>query len=112
MVLAAPIMDVEDSDHLVGDAVPAVVKGGGLVLRPQRYHHQVVAGTRHVEQDDQGTNGRRLAHRRALLGAAERGGGVKKSCTHIRTSGAVSFSPNKKNRHAQKCNYYPASTCK
>lgn len=77
--LAANIIDVVHSDyHLVGDTVPAVVEGGGLVLRPQRYHHQVVAGTGHVEQDDQGANGRRLAHRCALLGAPERGVGVKK----------------------------------
>lgn len=53
---------VGEEHHLVGDAIPAVVEGGGLVLRPQCDHHQVVAGTGHVEQDDQSTDGRRLAH--------------------------------------------------
>lgn len=59
--------------HLVGDAVPAIVEGGGPVLRRQRHHHQVVASARHVQQDDHGADGRGLAHRRALQGAAEAG---------------------------------------
>lgn len=73
--------------HLVGDAVPAIVEGGGPVLRRQRHHHQVVAGARHVQQDDHGADGRGLAHRRALQGAAEPGS--EKELRPVWPSGAV-----------------------
>lgn len=63
VVDAAKVEGVMDwVQHLVGHAVPAIVEGGGLVLRRQRHHHQIVAGARDVQQDDHGTDSRGLAH--------------------------------------------------
>lgn len=120
IVHAANMIDVVDSlNHLVRDTVPAVVEGGGLVLRPQRYHHQVVAGTGHVEQDDQSANSWRLAHRRALLGTAERRG-VKKElhphskewCCLVYSRGETRIQQTWSTGNAQKYSDYPASTYK
>lgn len=66
-VFAVPVIDrLHREPYLIGNAVPAVVKGTGSVLWWEGHHHKVVTGPGRVEQYHHGSYGGGLAHGRTL----------------------------------------------